>query len=54
MPKGARLVLDRKKLIAIAHDIESRKTRLEHYKNLLWPRFLLTFRPMPTTTSKWR
>jgi len=51
MPKGQRLIPDRKKLVAIAYDIESRKIRLEEHKGLLWPRFLRTFRP---TTSKWQ
>jgi hypothetical protein len=51
MPKGQRLIPDRKKLVAIAYDIESRKIRLENCKDLLWPRFLLAFR-LTTTTSK--
>jgi len=52
MPNGRRRIPDRKKLVAIAHDIESREIQLENHKALLLPRFLHTFR-QTTTTSKW-
>lgn len=52
MANGPRRIPDRKKLVAIAHDIESREIQLENHKVLLLPRFLHTFR-QTTETSKW-